>query len=96
VHAGCSSEENTMVNHNRWQVGFVAATLVAAVLALTPRATAPPEPPTEASAFQLPPGFVIEKVAAPPLVEHPMMACFDERGRLFIAESAGQNCRRRN
>lgn len=39
----------------------------------------------------VPPGFSIELVAAPPLVGHPMMACFDERGRLFIAESAGFN-----
>jgi putative membrane-bound dehydrogenase-like protein len=41
--------------------------------------------------FKVPPGFVVEKVAAWPLVEHPMMACFDERGRLFIAEAAGKN-----
>src|SRR5262245_12364862 len=41
--------------------------------------------------FHLPPGFVIEQVAGPPLVEHPMFACFDERGRLFIAASAGKN-----
>src|SRR5262245_29410360 len=44
-----------------------------------------------APTFHLPPGFVIEKIAGPPLVEHPMFACFDERGRLFIAESAGKN-----
>src|SRR3954447_18755902 len=41
--------------------------------------------------FQLPPGFVIEKVAGPPLVLHPMMGGFDEQGRLFLAESAGHN-----
>ncbi|MBM83624.1 MAG: hypothetical protein CMJ78_23955 [Planctomycetaceae bacterium] len=38
-------------------------------------------------------GFTIEKVAASPLVKHPMMAGFDDRGRLFIAESAGKNLR---
>src|SRR4051794_31743871 len=42
-------------------------------------------------AITVPDGFEIEVVAAPPLVGHPMMACFDERGRLFIAESAGLN-----
>src|SRR5712692_3253229 len=39
--------------------------------------------------FQLPPGFVAERVAGPPLVEHPLMAALDDRGRLFVAESAG-------
>src|SRR5437667_10718334 len=39
----------------------------------------------------VPRGFVIERIAAPPLVEHPMMACFDDYGRLFVAEAAGLN-----
>ena len=55
-------------------------------------------PVAAAEPFQVPPitvpeGFVVELAAAPPLVRHPMMAGFDERGRLFIAESAGQNLR---
>jgi putative heme-binding domain-containing protein len=41
--------------------------------------------------LQVPPGFVAELVAGPPLVRHPMMAGFDDRGRLFVSESAGQN-----
>ncbi len=44
-----------------------------------------------AANIQLPPGYVAELVAGPPLVRHPMMAGFDDRGRLFISESAGQN-----
>ena len=44
-----------------------------------------------ASRLHVPDGFVVELVAAPPLVEHPMMAGFDERGRLFVAEAAGVN-----
>lgn len=36
-------------------------------------------------------GFVVEKVADTPLVDHPMMGCFDDRGRLFVCESAGTN-----
>src|SRR5262249_44657675 len=44
-------------------------------------------------AIRVPEGFVVEKVAGPPLVEHPMMACFDDRGRLFVAEAAGVNLR---
>ncbi|MEX0729053.1 MAG: PVC-type heme-binding CxxCH protein [Planctomycetaceae bacterium] len=39
----------------------------------------------------VPEGFTIERVAGYPLVEHPMLANFDDRGRLFIAESAGKN-----
>ncbi|HZK80116.1 MAG TPA: hypothetical protein VFC46_03595, partial [Humisphaera sp.] len=41
--------------------------------------------------IHVPPGFTVEVVAAPPLIEHPMMVCFDENGRLFVAESAGLN-----
>ncbi len=44
-----------------------------------------------AASIKVPEGFVAELVAGPPLVRHPMMAGFDDRGRLFIAESAGQN-----
>jgi len=41
--------------------------------------------------IRVPSGYVVELVAGPPLVKYPMMACLDERGRLFIAESDGQN-----
>ncbi len=44
--------------------------------------------------IQVPNGFVVEVAAAAPLVKHPMMAAFDDRGRLFIAESAGENLNR--
>jgi len=36
-------------------------------------------------------GFTIEPVAAAPLVEHPVMAAFDDQGRLFVADHAGLN-----
>ena len=39
----------------------------------------------------LPEGLVAEIVAAPPLVEHPIMAAFDDLGRLFVSENAGLN-----
>ena len=35
--------------------------------------------------------FTIELAAAPPLVEHPMLATLDPQGRMFISESDGQN-----
>ena len=41
--------------------------------------------------FRVPPGYEAERVAAPPLVAHPMFACLDDRGRLFVAGSAGHN-----
>ena len=39
----------------------------------------------------VPPGFVVEKVAGPPLVRYPLFAAFDDRGRLFVAEGTGTN-----
>jgi putative heme-binding domain-containing protein len=51
-----------------------------------PRADGQPEIP-----FQLPPGFVAKRVAEPPVVEYPIVAGFDDRGRLFVAHSAGRN-----
>jgi len=55
-------------------------------------------PAKKEGAFAPPPmvapeGFVVELAAGPPLVKHPMMACVDERGRMFVAESAGSNAR---
>src|SRR6187402_557486 len=41
--------------------------------------------------FTLPDGFTIERVAGPPLVERPIVADFDERGRLYVADSSGSN-----
>lgn len=40
-------------------------------------------------AFRLADGFQIELVAAEPLVSDPVAACFDEFGRLFVAEMHG-------
>jgi putative membrane-bound dehydrogenase-like protein len=41
--------------------------------------------------FTLPAGFEIELVAGPPLVNRPITADFDERGRLYVADSSGSN-----
>jgi putative membrane-bound dehydrogenase-like protein len=43
--------------------------------------------------IQVPEGFVVERIAASPLVERPIMACFDEQGRLYVGDSAGVNLR---
>ncbi len=39
--------------------------------------------------FEVPAGFVVEKVAGEDLVDFPMFATLDERGRLFVFESIG-------
>ncbi len=41
--------------------------------------------------FTLPDGFEIELVAGPPLVDRPIVADFDEQGRLYVADSSGSN-----
>ncbi|WP_299465526.1 PVC-type heme-binding CxxCH protein [uncultured Gimesia sp.] len=40
---------------------------------------------------RVPKGFSIERVTNSELTRYPMMAGFDDRGRLFIAESSGEN-----
>src|SRR5688572_4491383 len=39
--------------------------------------------------LQAPPGFVVEQVAGEPQIQFPMFATFDDRGRLYVAESSG-------
>src|SRR5260370_1147010 len=41
--------------------------------------------------FTLPAGFDIELVAGPPLIDRPIVADFDEQGRLYVADSSGSN-----
>ena len=41
--------------------------------------------------LRVPDGFEVELVAGPPLALRPMMADFDELGRLYVADSAGSN-----
>ncbi len=41
--------------------------------------------------FTLPDGFQVELAAAAPLVERPVSADFDERGRLYVTDSNGLN-----
>src|SRR5579872_7483318 len=41
--------------------------------------------------FTLPVDFDIELVAGPPLVDRPIVADFDEEGRLYVADSSGSS-----
>ncbi len=54
------------------------------------------EPPPVSQGFEpvelnVPEGFTVELAAGPPLVTHPTMACFDDRGRLYVCNNAGVN-----
>jgi putative membrane-bound dehydrogenase-like protein len=68
---------------------FLACCLVAAAVAQPVFAadTLPSSPPMA----KVPDGFTIELAAGPPLVERPIVAAFDDEGRLYVAESSGSN-----
>lgn len=75
----------------RWKCLTAAAVLVglAVANATAPSAVAEDDPILQS--IRVPDGFSVERVAAAPLVEHPVMATFDDRGRLFVADNAGLN-----
>ena len=39
----------------------------------------------------LPDGYALSLAAEAPLVTHPIMGCFDDRGRLFVGDAVGVN-----
>ena len=41
--------------------------------------------------FSLPDGFELEQVAGPGLIDRPIVADFDDEGRLYVADSSGSN-----
>src|SRR4051812_939060 len=41
--------------------------------------------------FTVPDGFELEVAAGPPLVDRPIVADFDDQGRLYVADSSGSN-----
>lgn len=47
--------------------------------------------PSTATKFIPPDGCVVEPVAGPPLVRYPLFGCFDDQGRLYVAEGTGLN-----
>jgi putative heme-binding domain-containing protein len=71
---------------------FLALLVPAGFLAALPGPASDPAKPADTlTTIAVPPGFVVERVAGPPLVEHPYMACFDERGRLYVCDAEGVN-----
>src|SRR5690349_18428070 len=75
----------------RFRAVFVSAALALGLLFAPAAGRDKPVAKPALPRFNVPPGFVVEKVAGPPLVRYPLFACFDDRGRLFVAEGTGTN-----
>jgi putative membrane-bound dehydrogenase-like protein len=85
------------LNSYRWVLAsgvvalFAVAWLITGGDAVRVRASAETVTGDARSNWALPDGFAFEKVTGPPLVRYPMFATFDDRRRLFVAESSGGN-----
>ena len=75
------------------EVAALAGWCAAAILILVVLPRAQETPSSHGPAFTVPPGFVVERVAGPPLVDRPIVADFDDEGRLYVADSSGSNDR---
>jgi putative membrane-bound dehydrogenase-like protein len=73
----------------RYQVLTAALAGIVTVSLAMPRAQARPTPP--GPILTVPAGFTVERVAGPPLVNRPIVADFDDEGRLYVADSSGSN-----
>jgi putative membrane-bound dehydrogenase-like protein len=65
--------------------------LLCAALTFAPLCSSSAEFKLGVHTFTLPEGFTVEKVAGPRLVDRPIVADFDDEGRLYVAESSGSN-----
>lgn len=85
--------------HGRWSHWFFGA--IATVIALcagqavrlvgaSDHGDAPPTEPA-IDKFVVPPGWTVERIAGPPLINYPLFACFDDQGHLYVAEGTGKN-----
>ena len=68
-----------------------ALLLTAAFLAFGGANSPRSEAPGGLGAIRVPAGFRVRQVAGPDLVTYPMMSTLDDRGRLFLCESSGNN-----
>ncbi|MBK5296849.1 MAG: HEAT repeat domain-containing protein [Vicinamibacteria bacterium] len=64
----------------------LSVTLSALALPAAQETVAPSQPK-----FTVPAGFEVVRVAGPPLVDRPIVADFDEQGRLYVADASGTN-----
>jgi putative membrane-bound dehydrogenase-like protein len=69
----------------------ICALLVASVAAAQPPKPATHQVKLNGHTFTLPEGFTVELAAPPPLADRPIVASFDDRGRLYVADSSGSN-----
>ncbi len=76
---------NSSVRRSAWALAGVT---LGVALAAWPSARQPGQP-----TLTVPDGFEVVRVAGPPLVERPIVADFDEEGRLYVAESSGSNAK---
>src|SRR3954471_3615710 len=73
----------------RFIAPVAAAILASAAASYLLFAARTPAALTGLPAIRVPAGFKVELAAGPELSSYPMMGTFDDRGRLFIAESSG-------
>ena len=71
----------------------LAGGLVAAILASPVSWSAHETATLTEPDLTVPAGFQVERVAGPPLVDRPIVADFDDEGRLYVADSSGSNDR---
>src|SRR5687767_3615016 len=69
-----------------FDIRHVASVVIAVAVALPAVAA---EVTANGKRFTVPDGFTVELVANSPRVDRPIVADFDERGRLYVADSSG-------
>jgi putative membrane-bound dehydrogenase-like protein len=75
-----------------WGLSLILALLFSlAGTRLDPKAAEKKSDADPERVLKVPDGFIVERVAGPPLVEHPLHGSFDDAGRLFVTENAGKN-----
>jgi putative membrane-bound dehydrogenase-like protein len=71
----------------------IVSLIAACSIAMQARGEETPTLAQGLAAITVPEGFTVELAAGPPLVERPMLAAFDDRGRLYVCDSSGVNLR---
>jgi putative membrane-bound dehydrogenase-like protein len=70
---------------------LLAGAIAAGFMTALVRSGASQDAATGTQRLTVPAGFEMERVAGPPLVDRPIVADFDEEGRLYVADSSGSN-----
>src|SRR2546427_934554 len=75
----------------RWPTRVLASAATAVILAWLAFSCARGRSTKADPVLAVPAGFEVERVAGPPLVNRPIVADFDDEGRLYVADSSGSN-----